>query len=103
MKVNSLIKYSFRFLFLQGILTFITIYYFDNFLIPNVDLSASLEGWTFRDQIDANLFEDRLRFYPFIPIEYIKIDYVLGLFIFSFLIFLYSTKFYTYVNELSFS
>jgi len=103
MKVNSLIKYSFRFLFLQGILTFITIYYFDNFLIPNFDLSTSLEGWTFRDQIDANLFEDRLRFYPFIPIEYIKIDYVLGLFIFSFLIFLYSTKFYTYVNELSFS
>ena len=103
MKANSLIKYTLRFLFLQSLLTLVTIYYFDNFLIPNHDLYPDLKGWTFRNQIDANLFEDRLRFYPWIPIEFIKIDFFLGAFIFSFLIFLYSTKFYTYVNELSFS
>ena len=50
----------------------------ENMLIafPDVDLNTNLQGWTFRDQIDANLFEDRLRFYPFIPIQYIKIDIV---------------------------
>ena len=94
MKINSLIKYSIRFLTLQFILTFLTIYYFDNFLVPSND---------YRLQIDANLLEDKERFYPFVAEEFIKIDIFISLFIFAFLVFLYSTKFYTYVNELSFS
>jgi len=94
MKINSLIKYSIRFLILQFILTFLTIYYFDNFLVPSND---------YRLQIDANLLEDKERFYPFVAEEFIKIDIFISLFIFAFLVFLYSTKFYTYVNELSFS
>ncbi|MDB3961087.1 sugar transferase [Acidimicrobiia bacterium] len=94
MKYKSFIKYSIRFLTLQIILTFITIYYFDNFLIPSND---------YRIQIDANLLEDKNRFFVFISDEFVKVDIFLGIFIFLFLIFLYSTKFYTYVNELSFS
>ena len=94
MNLKSLIKYSFRFLFLQILLTSLTIYYFDNFLVPSND---------YRLQIDANLLEDKERFYSFIPEAFIKIDIFIGVFIFVFLIFLYSTKFYTYVNELSFS
>jgi lipopolysaccharide/colanic/teichoic acid biosynthesis glycosyltransferase len=94
MKYKSYIKYSIRFLTLQTILTFITIYYFDNFLIPSND---------YRIQIDANLLEDKNRFFVFISDEFVKVDIFLGIFIFLFLIFLYSTKFYTYVNELSFS
>ena len=50
-----------------------------------------------------NLLEDRDRFYPFIQNEYIKIDIYIAFFIFIFLAVLYSTKFFTYVNELSFS
>ena len=94
MNLKSLIKYSFRFFFLQLILTSLTIYYFDNFLVPSND---------YRLQIDANLLEDKERFYSFIPESLIKIDIFIGIFIFVFLVFLYSTKFYTYVNELSFS
>tara|TARA_X000000368_G_scaffold11042_1_gene8855 strand:- start:785 stop:2224 length:1440 start_codon:yes stop_codon:yes gene_type:complete len=94
MKINSLVKYSIRFLTLQFVLTYLTIYYFDNFLVPSND---------YRLQIDANLIEDKERFYPFIAEEFIKIDIFISLFIFAFLVFLYSTKFYTYVNELSFS
>ena len=94
MKLNSILKYSIRFFTLQALLTFLTIYYFDNFLVPSND---------YRLQIDANLLEDKDRFYPFIAEEFIKIDIFISIFIFSFLVFLYSTKFYTYVNELSFS
>jgi len=94
MKLNSILKYSIRFFTLQSLLTFLTIYYFDNFLLPSID---------YRLQIDANLLEDKERFYPFISEEFIKIDIFIGIFIFIFLVFLYSTKFYTYVNELSFS
>ena len=94
MKLNSILKYSIRFLLLQSLLTFLTIYYFDNFLLPSNE---------FRLQIDANLLEDKNRFYPFVSESLIKIDIFIALFIFIFLVFLYSTKFYTYVNELSFS
>ena len=94
MKLNSIFKYSIRFFTLQALLTFLTIYYFDNFLIPANE---------YRLQIDANLLEDKERFYPLIAEEFIKIDIFISIFIFIFLIFLYSTKFYTYVNELSFS
>ena len=94
MKLNNLIKYSLRFAFLQSILTFITIYYFDNFLISND---------AFKQIIYFNLVEDIQRFMPFIDSSLISIDSVLVLLVFIFLIILYSTKFYTYVNELTFS
>ena len=58
MNVKSFAKYGFRFLFLQLTLTLLTIYYFDNFLVPSND---------YRLQIDANLLEDKERFYAFIP------------------------------------
>jgi lipopolysaccharide/colanic/teichoic acid biosynthesis glycosyltransferase len=83
-----------RFTFLQSILTFTTIYYFDNFLISNDE---------FKQIIYFNLVEDIQRFMPFINSNLISIDAVLVLLIFIFLIILYSTKFYTYVNELTFS
>ena len=102
-RVNHFIKYIFRFVFLQSLITAITIFYFDKYLIPNVNLFQESNGITFRQQIDKNLLEDAIRFFPNIDESYVKIDIVLGLFIFIFLIFLYSTKFYTYVNELSFS
>ena len=94
MKLNNLIKYSVRFAFLQGILTFTTIYYFDNFLISNDE---------FKQIIYLNLVEDIQRFMPFINSNLISIDAVLVILVFIFLIILYSTKFYTYVNELTFS
>ena len=94
MKLNNLIKYIIRFTFLQSILTFTTIYYFDNFLISNN---------AFKQIIYLNLVEDIQRFLPFINSNSISVDAVLVLLVFIFLIILYSTKFYTYVNELTFS
>jgi lipopolysaccharide/colanic/teichoic acid biosynthesis glycosyltransferase len=93
-KLNNFIKYSIRFAFLQSILTFTTIYYFDNFLISNDE---------FKQIIYLNLVEDIQRFMPFINSNLINIDAVLVLLVFIFLIILYSTNFYTYVNELTFS
>jgi len=93
-RLNNLIKYIIRFTFLQSILTIITIYYFDNFLISNN---------AFKQIIYLNLVEDIQRFLPFINSNSISIDAVLVLLVFIFLIILYSTKFYTYVNELTFS
>ena len=103
MNIKRLSKYLIRFLFLQSFLTYLTIFYFDNFLIPKIDLFPDREGYTFRNQIDANLLEDATRFFPWLSENFIKIDISITLFIFLFLVFLYSTKFYTYVNELSFS
>ena len=94
MKLNNLIKYIIRFTFLQSILTITTIYYFDNFLISNN---------AFKQIIYLNLVEDIQRFLPFINSNSISVDVVLVLLVFIFLIILYSTKFYTYVNELTFS
>ena len=94
MKLNNLIKYIIRFTFLQSILTITTIYYFDNFLISNN---------AFKQIIYLNLVEDTQRFLPFINSNSISVDAVLVLLVFIFLIILYSTKFYTYVNELTFS
>ena len=95
MNIYSLFKYFFRFFFLQINLTFLTIWYFDNFLIGDY-----FDGFLF---IRDNLLEDRSRFYPFVPYDFIKIDVYLALFVFVFLIFLYLSKFYTYVNELTFT
>ena len=90
----NLIKYLIRFLFLQTSITAITIWYFDNFLI-----SSTFDKFN----LYLNLVEDRNRFMTFIPLNIITVDAVLALIVFLFLIVLYSTKFYTYVNELDFS
>tara|TARA_B000000609_G_C24159316_1_gene342595 strand:+ start:240 stop:1544 length:1305 start_codon:yes stop_codon:yes gene_type:complete len=50
-----------------------------------------------------NLIEDKNRFLPFVSDSLITVDGVLAGLIFLFLIIIYSTTFYTYVNELSFS
>ena len=54
-------------------------------------------------QIYLNLVEDQERFYNFIPLSWITIDGLIIVLVTIFLIILYSTKFYTYVNELDFS
>ena len=94
MKLSKLIKYSLRFLTLQIILTFLTIYYFDNVLISNLD---------FKQAIYKNLLDDAIRFLPNLNPDWISVDTFFAFMIFFFLIILYSTKFYTYVNELSYS
>ena len=94
MKFNNLIKYIIRFAFLQGLLTFTTIYYFDNFLITNN---------AYKQNIYLNLVEDIQRFLPFVNSNFISVDLILVIIVFIFLIILYSTRFYTYVNELTFS
>ncbi len=95
MSFIKLFKYGLRFLVLQTILTSFTIYYFNNFLIGDY-----YDGYLI---IRDNLLEDRDRFYPFLSNDFIKSDIYLAAFVFIFLIFLYSSKFYTYVNELTFS
>ena len=94
MKLKSILKYLIRFLFLQALISFVTIWYFDNFVFLNAD---------HKFEIYLNLVEDRERFYNFIPLSLITIDTLIILLITIFLIILYATKFYTYVNELDFS
>ena len=102
MRLGSYIKYSTRFLFLQAVLTFLTINYLNVFLISK-DYCEQCVGNNFLMQINNNLWEDRNRFFSIIPERYTNIEIFITVFIFIFLIILYSTKFYTYVNELSFS
>lgn len=87
-------KYIFRFAFLQSSLTLLSIWYFDNYLIIFQEDKY---------QFYLDILDDKNRFLPFIPDSLITIDAVLALIIFMFLIVLYSTNFYTYVNELDFS
>ena len=94
MNLNNLFKYVVRFGFLQVIITSISIWYFDNFLITSQEQKYNFY---------LNLLEDRDRFYQFIPTRFITVDLVLAIIVFLFLIILYSTKFYTYVNELNYS
>ena len=94
MKLTSVIKYAVRFIFLQLFLSFFSIYFFDNFLIKDTQT---------KDLIYKNLIDDIDRFLPIINSTYITVDALIVLVIFVFLIILYSTKFYTYVNELSYS
>ena len=94
MELKSLLKYFIRFVFLQSLIFFTTVWYFDNFIFLSADHKFS---------IYLNLVEDRERFYNFVPIGWITIDALIFVLIFIFLIILYSTKFYTYVNELDFS
>ena len=94
MKINSLLKYLIRFAFLQILITAVTIWYFDNFLLfSNAD----------KFQLYLSLVDDRNRFLTFIPLNLITVDAVLALITFLFLILLYSTNFYNYVNELDYS
>ena len=102
MKINSYVKYLVRFLFLQVILTVTTIYYFNKFLISEKICEACVGG-SFRLQIINNIWEDRNRFFRFLNEDLVTIENFIGIFIFIFLIILYSTKFYTYINELSYS
>ena len=98
MKVVSLLnttKYFVRFVFLQTVITALTIWYFDKYLIGDYTRGYEI--------IINNLYEDRLRFFSFIPKEFITLDAFLALFVFIFLIILYLTNFYSYVNELSFT
>jgi len=94
MPLNKLAKYIFRFLILQGTLSVVTIYFFDNYLVWNQE---------FKEEIYRNIIEDKNRLVPFIQDSYISVDGLLLVIIFVFLVILYSTNFYTYVNELSFS
>ena len=89
------LKYFFRFIFLQIFLSSFTIFYFDKFLIGNYT-----DGFNI---IVRNLLEDRDRFYPFVTNNFIKIDIFLITFVFLLLIALYASKFYSIVNELSFT
>ena len=93
MGLFNLSKYLLRFLLLQTLITYITIWYFDKFLIGDY-----ISGY---DIIIRNLLEDRGRFYQFIPYNFVKIDAYLALFVFTFLIILYSTDFYSYSNDLT--
>ena len=90
MKLNSIVKYLLRFTFLQVVLSYLTIFFFDYYLIPNIDLFPDQRGYTFRNQIDANLKEDAERFFPWIDSGLVKLDVVLVGFVFIFLVFLFS-------------
>ena len=94
MKLTSVIKYAVRFIFLQLFLSAFFIYFFDNFLIKDIQK---------KNLIYKNLIDDIDRFLPLINGIYVTVDALIVLVIFIFLIILYSTKFYTYVNELSYS
>ena len=94
MNLKNIFKYLIRFLFLQGTISFVTILYFDNFVFTSNEHKFA---------IYLNLVEDQERFYKFIPLSWITIDALIIFLVSLFLIILYSTKFYTYVNELDFS
>lgn len=94
MKANSILKYILRFTFLHFFILFTTIRYFDKFTFIDAEHKFS---------IYLNIVEDYERFYNFFPLSWITIDAIFFLVIFIFLVLLYSTKFYTYVNELDFS
>ena len=93
-KIYKLFKYFVRFLFLQIVITYFTIWFFDNYLIFSSEEKFNLF---------QNLLDDRNRFLPFIPIQFVTVDTVLSLLVFLFLVVLYSTNFYTYVNELEYT
>ena len=93
MNFKSVVKYSIRFFFLLSIVYISTIYFFDKFVYLNSEQKFELY---------LKLVEDRNRFYEFIPLSWITVDGLFFILIFIFLIILFTTKFYTYVNELDF-
>ena len=74
MKINRYIKYSLRFLFLQSLLTYISIFYFNNFLVSTEYCEFCVDN-SYLGQINANLLEDRNRFFSFVPENYINLGY----------------------------
>ena len=94
MKINSYFKYLLRFTFLLVVISYTTIWYFDKYTFINADHKFS---------IYLKIIEDYQRFYNFFPISWITLDTIFVLITVIFLALLYSTKFYTYVNELDFS
>jgi lipopolysaccharide/colanic/teichoic acid biosynthesis glycosyltransferase len=94
MKIKNIFKYLIRFVFLQSLIFFVTSWYFDNFVFISSE---------HKFEIYQSLVEDRNRFYDFLPLGWITIDGLFFALVLVFLIILYSTKFYTYVNELDFS
>ena len=65
MKIKGILKYFVRFLFLQSLITFVTIWYFDNYLFQNQEHKFNTY---------LKLVEDRERFYNVIPLNWITID-----------------------------
>ena len=94
MKINNFIKYFLRFSFLQIVISYTTIWYFDKFTFISPEHKFN---------IYLKVVEDYERFYSFFPLSWVTIDAVFVLITLIFLIVLYTTKFYTYVNELDFA
>ena len=94
MKLNKYLKYFIRFTFLQVFISYITIWFFNNFLVINLEEKQKLV---------QNILNDWERFYPFIPLSLISIETILIFIVFIFLIILFASDFYTYVNELDFT
>ena len=68
MKLNNIIKYLFRFALLQTILTSLTIFYFDNYLISNQE---------FKQKIYENLLADTERFYLLFHMILLRLTHLL--------------------------
>jgi hypothetical protein len=93
-KIKNIVKYFIRFVFLQTIVFITMVWYFDKYVFINQE---------HKFEVYLGLVEDRDRFYDFIPLSWVTIDALFFILIFIFLVLLYTTKFYTYVNELDFS
>jgi hypothetical protein len=89
---KSLVKYLIRFFFILISTNYVTIWYFDRFLILNENDKYL---------IYLNQIEDWNRFYSFVPESLITVDFFLILIVSIFISLLFATKFYTYVNELT--
>ena len=94
MKIKNIVKYFIRFVFLQTVVFITMVWYFDKYVFINQE---------HKFEVYLGLVEDRDRFYEFIPLSWVTIDALFFILIFIFLVLLYTTKFYTYVNELDFS
>lgn len=94
MKIKNIVKYFIRFVFLQTVVFSTMVWYFDKYVFINQE---------HKFEVYLSLVEDRERFYDFIPLSWVTIDALFFILIFIFLVLLYTTKFYTYVNELDFS
>ena len=91
MNFKKLIKYILRFFVIQITAISFSIWYFDNFLILNQSDKFN---------IYLNLIEDWDRFFSFVPESLITVDLFIFLQVFIFISAVFTTKFYTYVNEL---
>lgn len=94
MKLNKYFKYFIRFTFLQVLISYITIWFFNNYLIINLEEKQKLV---------QSILNDRERFFPIFPKSLVTVESILIFIVFIFLILLYTSDFYTYVNELDFT